>query len=307
LHWSDYSTLDLISYLARRRHPAKLMLIGTYRPVDVIISGHPLKAVKRELLARQQCEELPLEYLSEEAVGKYLSVRFPANRFPAKLAALIHERTEGNPLFMTNAVDYLLADQSIVADKGLWQLVAAIEKVDVGVPDSIRQMIEKQVDHLDAIRQRTLEVASVVGAEFSTLALAAGLEEDRAEVEARCHELARQRQFIQESRVQVLPNGEAVNRYGFTHRDAFIFTGESANMWKRSMANGQGKSQRNSQCTSNAGRISCRPQNIFSTLQTTKFAGLRIRGRSDWHAGDWSCSERRQILGSAPGSNWGCS
>ena len=49
LHWSDYSTLDLISYLARRQDPARLMVIGTYRPVDVIVGDHPLKGVKREL------------------------------------------------------------------------------------------------------------------------------------------------------------------------------------------------------------------------------------------------------------------
>ena len=36
LHWSDYSTLDLVSYLARRRDSAHLMVLGTYRPVDVI-------------------------------------------------------------------------------------------------------------------------------------------------------------------------------------------------------------------------------------------------------------------------------
>ena len=65
--------------------------------------------------------------------------------------------------------------------------------------------------------QRTLEAASVAGAEFSTLAVAAGLGEDRAAVEARCDELARQRQFIQDCGVQVLPNGEAVSRYGFIH------------------------------------------------------------------------------------------
>jgi len=217
LHWSDYSTLDLISYLARQRHPAHLMLIGTYRPVELIVSGHPLKAVKRELLARQQCEELPLEYLTEDVVAQYLSVRFPNNQFPVKLSALIHERTEGNPLFMVNAVDYLLAEGSIGDDEGIWQLVAGIEKVDVVVPDSIKQMIEKQVDHLDAIGQRTLEVASVAGVEFSTRALAAGSGEDRAAVEARCHELARQRQFIQDCGVQALPNGESVSRYGFIH------------------------------------------------------------------------------------------
>ena len=98
-----------------------------------------------------------------------------------------------------------------------WELVVEIENVEVGVPDSIKQMIEKQVDHLDANEQRTLEAASVAGAEFSTLAVAAGLGEDRAAVEARCDELARQRQFIQDCGVQELPNGEAVTRYGFIH------------------------------------------------------------------------------------------
>ncbi|HTG72893.1 MAG TPA: AAA family ATPase, partial [Terriglobia bacterium] len=217
LHWSDYSTLDLISYLARQRQAAQLMLIGTYRTVELIVSGHPLKAVKQELLAKQQCEELPLEYLSEEAVASYLSVRFPNNRFPAELAVLIQERTEGNPLFMVNAVDYLVAEGSIIERKGHWELVIDVEKVEVGVPDSIKQMIEKQVDHLDTEEQRTLEAASVAGVEFSALAVAAGLGGDRTAIEAQCDALARHRQFIQDCGVQELPDGEAVTRYGFIH------------------------------------------------------------------------------------------
>ena len=217
LHWSDYSTLDLISYLATQRQPAHLMLIGTYRTAELIVSGHPLKAVKQELLAKQQCEELPLQYLNEDAVGKYLSIRFPGNRFPDGLARLIHERTEGNPLFMVNAVDFLVAEGLIVEHETRWELVVEIEKVEVGVPESIKQMIEKQLDHLDAEKQRTLEAASVAGAEFSTLAVVAGLGEDRALVEARCDELARRHQFIQDRGVQELPNGEASTRYGFIH------------------------------------------------------------------------------------------
>jgi len=166
LHWSDYSTLDLISYVARQRQAAQLMLIGTYRTEELIVSAHPLKAVKRELLAKQQCEELPLEYLSEEAVAKYLSVRFPTNRFPAELAGLIYERTEGNPLFMINVVDYLVAEGLIVEYAENWELVGEIDKVEVRVPDSIKQMIEKQLDHLDPEEQRTLEAASVAGRSF---------------------------------------------------------------------------------------------------------------------------------------------
>jgi DNA-binding winged helix-turn-helix (wHTH) protein len=138
LHWSDYSTLDLISYLARQPQPAPLMLIGTYRTAELIVRRHPLNAVKRELLAKQQCEQLPLEDLSEKAVATYLAIRFPGNRFPTKLAASIHQRTEGNPLFMVNAVDYLVAEKLIDLREDSWELVADMENVQVGVPDSLK-------------------------------------------------------------------------------------------------------------------------------------------------------------------------
>ena len=217
LHWSDYSTLDLISYLARQRQAARLMIIGTYRMAELIVSRHPLKAVKQELLAKQQCEELLLDYLSCDAVAMYLSDRFPGNRFPAGLAELIYERTDGNPLFMVNAVDYLVAEGLLVKSDEGWELVVEIKKVEVRVPESIRQMLDKQIDHLDAEEQQILEAASVAGAEFSVLAVAAALTEEVANVEARCEELARQHHFLRDNGVQLLPNGEAVGRYGFIH------------------------------------------------------------------------------------------
>jgi predicted ATPase len=45
LHWSDYATLDLVALLARRRLPARLLLLGTYRPAEVIVHEHPLRLV----------------------------------------------------------------------------------------------------------------------------------------------------------------------------------------------------------------------------------------------------------------------
>jgi hypothetical protein len=48
-HWSDHATLDLIAWLARRREPARLLLLITYRPIDVIVRAHPLRAVASEL------------------------------------------------------------------------------------------------------------------------------------------------------------------------------------------------------------------------------------------------------------------
>ena len=64
VHWSDHSTLDLLALLAQRRGPARLFLLATYRPADVVVSGHPLKALKQELQVHGQCEELPLGFLT---------------------------------------------------------------------------------------------------------------------------------------------------------------------------------------------------------------------------------------------------
>ena len=49
LHWSDYATLDLLALLARRRTPAHLLIIGTYRPVETIVHRHPLRTVVQDL------------------------------------------------------------------------------------------------------------------------------------------------------------------------------------------------------------------------------------------------------------------
>lgn len=65
LHWVDPSTLDFISALARRRQPAKLMIIGTYRPADVVLSQSPLKALKQDLLVHNLCGDVQLERLQE--------------------------------------------------------------------------------------------------------------------------------------------------------------------------------------------------------------------------------------------------
>jgi DNA-binding winged helix-turn-helix (wHTH) protein/predicted ATPase len=217
LHWSDYSTLDLISYVARRREPARLLLIGTYRPVDVILSEHPLKGVKRELQAHGLCRELPLEYLSEQIVAEYLSMRFPGQEFPALLARMIHRRTEGNPLFMLNVVNYLQDQQVIVKRDGRWRLSGSLADVERGVPENIRQLIEKQIERLDPDEQRVLEGASVVGMECSTVAIAAGLDADPAWVEARCEELVRRHHFLLPARLVELPDGTITPRYQFVH------------------------------------------------------------------------------------------
>ena len=217
LHWSDLSTLDLIAYVARRRRAANLMVVGTYRPAELIASRHPLRTVKQELVARRQCEELALEYLTRGAVERHIAARFPGSRFPADLFALIHERTEGNPLYMVNTIDHLIAERLIEPHEDGWRLAAPIDMVKVGVPASIRQLIETHVDRLDVRDQRILEAASVAGTEFSVAAVSAALDDGFEDVETQCEELSRRQQFIRECGAHRLPNGETTGRFGFVH------------------------------------------------------------------------------------------
>src|SRR5262249_39920819 len=73
VHWSDHSTLDLLSLLAQRRGPARFLLLATYRPADVVVSRHPLCAMKQELQVHGQCEELPLGFLTVTEVSQYVA------------------------------------------------------------------------------------------------------------------------------------------------------------------------------------------------------------------------------------------
>src|SRR5262249_54232376 len=74
LHWVDASTVDLLSALARRRGPARLLLLATYRPADLIISQSPLKGLKQDLLVHKLCHEISLERLEEPDVAEFLAV-----------------------------------------------------------------------------------------------------------------------------------------------------------------------------------------------------------------------------------------
>jgi predicted ATPase/DNA-binding winged helix-turn-helix (wHTH) protein len=217
LHWSDVSTLELLSVLARRREWAGLLVIGTYRPVEMLANEHPLRAVKQELQLHHQCEELRLNLLTEGDVAKYLVTRFMGSSLPARLTRVFHQRTEGNPLFIVNMVDYLTARGVLVEIGGQWQLKAAVEEVETGVPESIQQLIEKHIERLSPEEQRVLEVASVAGAEFSAAAVAAGVKVEIGEVEARCARLARRDQFLRTSGMEEWPDGTVSTRYRFLH------------------------------------------------------------------------------------------
>jgi DNA-binding winged helix-turn-helix (wHTH) protein/tetratricopeptide (TPR) repeat protein len=222
LHWSDFSTLGLFSAIARRSERARLLLVGTYRPVEILAKDHPLRTMKQELLLHHYCQELRLRLLSKEDTADYLAQRLShelSQRF-AMLAPIVHARTDGNPLFMVNMVDYLLDGAGLLVksrevSEVEWAETLRTQRLDA--LKSIRQMIERNLERLNPEEQEVLQGASVAGAEFSAASVAAALERPQDEVEECCARLARTEQFVSEQDPIAWPDGTVAAGFRFRH------------------------------------------------------------------------------------------
>ena len=193
LHWADDSTLDLLAALLRRREPAPLLVLGTFRP-----GGEPpVAALVNDLSVRELCDELPVGRLSPRSVAAYVEKRFPAAPAPDGLADVLAQRTGGNPLFMRNLLDHWLAEGALAEHAGTVRLMRSRESLEAGVPPTLRAHIRDQLEGLPDEDAEVLRAASVAGRDFSVDTLAAALERDREEVEARCAALAQRTPLIE--------------------------------------------------------------------------------------------------------------
>src|SRR5207237_7536635 len=212
LQWSDHATIDLLSSLAHRAERVPLLVVATYRPADAIVHEHPVKALKQDLAAHGRCREIALDALAIGGVAEMLRRRFDPD-LPGALAQLVHARTDGNPLFVVNVLDYLVAQAALVERDGAWRLACPIAEVEIGVPDTVREMLDRQLERLVEVDRRIVEAAAVAGVEFSAAEVAAALAESVVDVEERCAALARRRQFL----AAAANDARTGSRFRFTH------------------------------------------------------------------------------------------
>ena len=217
LQWSDSPTVDWLNYLARRPTPARVLVVASCRPFEALAHGHPLDAVKDEMKLRRHSREIALTRLDAPAVGEYLARRFPGDRALDDLAAMIHERTGGNPLFVVNVADDLVRRGVLVQRSGRWEFEDSSGLARIAIPEDVRRMIGHQLDRAGSDERRILEVASAAGVEFSAAAVAAAAESDLDEIERTCADLAGRGSFLASNGLAAWPDGTVAGRYGFRH------------------------------------------------------------------------------------------
>jgi DNA-binding winged helix-turn-helix (wHTH) protein/tetratricopeptide (TPR) repeat protein len=242
MHWADPATTDLLATLGGRRDPARVLVVVTCRPAE-LTKGDGLAKVIAELRARKLATTLNLESWSLATTADYIARRFPRAHFPEELAGTIRHMTGGSPLFAVAVVDDLESRGMIRSSEAGWELAASVADVASRRPDTVRQLIDIQIDRLAVNEQRIVEAASLVGVQFTAGAIAYALEAPADEVDAVCDALANEKRLLQFVTSEAWPDGSIQSHYAFSHalyRDTALARVSSATrrVWHRRIAQG---------------------------------------------------------------------
>jgi tetratricopeptide (TPR) repeat protein len=163
LHWADESTLLLLRHLAGQIEALPVLVVGTYREVE-LDSARPFARALEDLVRSRQASRVPLKRLSEESVETLLA-SLGGQQPPPKVVASIFSETEGNPFFVEEVFKHLLEQGRLLDDRGRFRSDLVIGDVDV--PEGVRLVIGRRVERLGDRAVQVLTAASVIGRGFS--------------------------------------------------------------------------------------------------------------------------------------------
>ena len=160
LHWIDQTSQDFLAEFTGELPSVPIMLLATYRP------GYSPPWAGKSFTYQLALRPLSAA-ASEKIVASILDAGDPA-------AAAIAERGEGNPFFLE---ELARATRDQVADEE-----------GVAVPETVQQVLAARIDRLTADQKAAIQVAAVLGREFS-LDLAEEVWDGDVPLEARLQEL----------------------------------------------------------------------------------------------------------------------
>ncbi len=163
LHWADESTTQLLESVARRVGRAPLLVIGTYRDVD-LHPGHPFMRGIEHLSRLQTVSRITLKRLSAIEVASMLRA-LSGQEPPERLAQVIYSETEGVPFFVEEVYRHLAEEHRLTDAAGKW--LPQVEIGEVEVPETIRLVLGRRIDRIGETAQRILTIAACIGRTFT--------------------------------------------------------------------------------------------------------------------------------------------
>ena len=165
IHWADTPTLELLQTLALDVASVPLFVVATYRehePGTAPALARALVTIGRYPWTRR----VLLRGLAEDAVGQVIRDTAKVDPPPA-LVAIVHSRTQGNPLFVAELVRLLAAESALGLERVL----------STGIPVGVSDAVRRRLHALPLQTQHLLQLAAVMGNafDFRLLAQASGL------------------------------------------------------------------------------------------------------------------------------------
>ena len=167
LHWADRPSLLLLAHLLRDPRPSALVVVATYRETE-LGRGHPLAHALADLRRDRLVERVPLGGLDGDAASDLIEGWVGAEATAGVVGALLDE-TGGNPFFIEEVLRHLLESGALVVEHGRWHLARPVR--ELGVPESLREVIGRRLDRLGDEAIEVLETAAAIGPEFELAVL----------------------------------------------------------------------------------------------------------------------------------------
>ena len=176
LHWADEPTVLLMQHLAQHLAPLPLLVVGTYRDVELDVS-RPFAKVLESLVRERLATRISLRRLPEADVERMLEALSEQSP-PSALAGVVYRETEGNPFFVEEVFQHLKEEGRLFDDSGHWRSDLDINELQV--PEGVRLVIGRRLERVTDDTRRAMTVAAVIGRNFelAVLEAAAGIDSD---------------------------------------------------------------------------------------------------------------------------------
>ena len=190
LQWADSSTLAALHYLSRNTRSDPVLLIGTYRPEDLLPlqdgTEHPLQAFLRTAATENLLASTELGRLDEKATAEMVRAVLEPSELPDDFLAHVHRETDGNPMYVLELLRLYEQEGAILQEEGRWR---AREVCTTCAPARINEVVLRRLGRLRPDQRNLLDCASVIGLEFSSEILGPALGLPRLGLLRSLHEL----------------------------------------------------------------------------------------------------------------------
>jgi tetratricopeptide (TPR) repeat protein len=161
-HWGDSGTLAMLHHLIRRTQNLPVMILVTYREIE-LRESRPFNDLLLELNRQRLGTRLKLERLDRESTRQMLKAIF-AEEISNEFLDGIYQETEGNPFFIEEVCRALVESGALYYADGEWHR-PSMEELEI--PQGVQIAVESRLTKLPEDHQEILRMAAILGREFN--------------------------------------------------------------------------------------------------------------------------------------------